>query len=141
MIDRIINLSTINLMGRGLDAASLRHQVLSNNIANISTPGFKSSDVAFEEILAQALGQGKNSALTGIRTNNKHLPIGIPAADDVQPQLVQQSDTSLRNDGNNVDIDAEMARLAQNTIYYETMARQVGDEIAKLKYVISEGRR
>ncbi|AVX31197.1 flagellar basal-body rod protein FlgB [Carboxydocella thermautotrophica] len=141
MIERILNLSTINFLERGLDAASLRHQVLSNNIANVSTPGFKRSDVVFEEVLAAALGQGEKTTLAGVRTDAKHLPIGSVPIVAVQPQLVRQEDTSLRNDGNNVDIDVEMAELAKNTIYYEALSRQIGAEIAKLKYVISEGRR
>ena len=49
-----VGTDTIEL-GMGLDWAVKRHQAIANNIANIDTPGYKRQDVAFPEVLAQAV--------------------------------------------------------------------------------------
>lgn len=54
-LDQIMNAPTINYTSRGMSAASLRHEVISNNIANVNTPNFKRSGVIFEDLLAKEL--------------------------------------------------------------------------------------
>jgi flagellar basal-body rod protein FlgB len=92
------------LVQRGLDGASLRQQVLSNNLANANTAGFKRSDVDFQSTLASALGSGGANAV---------------AATTFSP--VTDTTTAMRADGNNVDMDAEMAKLTSNAVEYETL--------------------
>ena len=46
---------------RGMQGASLRQQLLSNNIANVNTPGFKRTDVDFSSQLATAMQSGSTS--------------------------------------------------------------------------------
>jgi len=117
-----------------LGAAALRHKVISNNIANVNTPGFKKSDVRFEDKLAAAMAGTK---LAMARTNPRHLSGG---AGDLAPAIVTDRTTSLRTDGNNVDIDAEMANVAKNSIYYNAVAQQLGTYFSNLKSVIREGK-
>jgi len=57
------------------------------------------------------------------------------------PQVVRDNTTSYRNDGNNVDIDVEMARLAENSIYYDALAKQMSYRLGALRSAIYEGRR
>jgi flagellar basal-body rod protein FlgB len=92
------------LVQRGLAGASLRQQVLSNNLANANTAGFKRSDVDFQSTLASALGTGNADAV---------------AATTFSP--VTDTTTAMRADGNNVDMDAEMAKLTSNAVEYETL--------------------
>lgn len=110
------------ILERGLEAASLRHRVLTHNIANINTPGFKRSRVEFEEQLIQAIQEGK-------------------APDSVAPQVVTETNTLARPDGNNVDVELEMAQLAENQIWYSALTRQISDHFARLRTVIYDGRR
>lgn len=117
-----------------MGAASLRHKVLTNNIANVNTPGFKRSEVVFEDRLAEAMA-GKKLALA--RTNAKHLPGGRGGSS--APAVVTDATTSLRTDGNNVDIDAEMANVAKNTIYYDAVAQMLGRYYTNLKSAIKGG--
>lgn len=139
MIENIIYTKTMGLLGKGLDAASLRNTVIADNLANVDTPGFKRSDVVFEDELRKAIaGNGK---IKGFITNEKHIPIGGSTAADVSPQVVKENDTSIRNDGNNVDIDREMAALAKNTITYLTETQLLNDEFSKIRSAIFEGRR
>jgi flagellar basal-body rod protein FlgB len=125
-----------SVLTQALGAASLRHKVLADNIANVNTPGFKRSDVVFEDKLAEAMAD-KGSKLALIRTHARHLPgsQGAPLA----PAVVTDTTTSMRTDGNNVDIDAEMANVAKNTIYYDALAQMLGRYYTNLKSAIKGG--
>src|SRR5690348_1779513 len=122
MIDRLFGGQTMRILSNALRATDLEHQVISHNLANVDTPGFKRSEVLFQTALSAALKAQDQGAddLPGIRTHPDHLPIGEsvdPA--DVQGQAVVRAETSLRPDGNNVDLDAEMTKLSENTVLYQ----------------------
>ncbi len=122
---------------KGLDASWTRHQVILNNIANADTPGFKTSHVEFEDAFKQALEQGDFAAR---KTRKGHMNIGSPSVDDVPVQIVQDSNTTMRMDGNNVDIDHEMTELAKNNIYYDTLVQKLTSEYNRLRLAITEGK-
>jgi flagellar basal-body rod protein FlgB len=111
-----------------IGAAGMRHQVLANNIANVNTPGFKRSDVKFDGLLAHALDDANASGNT-------------KAITDLQPSVTVENNTVMRADGNNVDIDNEMASLAENNVRYNALVQMASKELNILKYVISDGRR
>ncbi|MBA1333847.1 MAG: Flagellar basal-body rod protein FlgB [Firmicutes bacterium] len=131
-------LTGIKALEKALDAAWVRNQVISNNIANADTPNYKAYKVEFEDMLKEAI---ENQAVTGKRTSSKHLPVGMDPIDNVSIRISRQRNTSTRLDGNNVDIDTEMANLAKNTIKYQTLVQQLSQRLARLKTVINEGRR
>ncbi len=134
MFNQIIGSPMVNSLSEAMGAAGLRHKVISNNIANVNTPHFKKSVVDFEELLAKELySDGDKLALT--RTNAKHLPIVKSSATTPEVRLV--NDTTMRTDGNNVDIDEEMAGLAKNNIYYNAVARQIGNYFNTMKSIAS----
>jgi flagellar basal-body rod protein FlgB len=89
---------------RALQGAGLRQQALSNNLANVNTPGFKRSDVDFHTSLAAALDGGE------------------PAVAGASFAMQTDSSTSMRADGNNVDVDQEMASLTENASEYQALA-------------------
>jgi len=123
---------------KALDAAWLRNEAISNNIANVNTPGFKKSYVRFEDQLAGAAAEFK---IGSVNKNSKFLPIGNDARSIPAPELVQEPFTSARKDGNNVDIDVEMAELAKNTIKYNALITQLSKQFNSIKSAINEGRR
>jgi flagellar basal-body rod protein FlgB len=133
MINNIYD--TANFLQKALDGSWLRNKVISNNIAGENIPGFKRSSVNFEELLANALGD-KDFKLT--RTNDKHV-CGIDKEENFQPRIIKHKNYSLRSDGNNVNINTEMAGLAKNSIYYDALVKEVADEYEKIKNVIDEG--
>lgn len=114
-------------------AASMRQQVISNNIANVDTPFYKRSDVVFEELLSQALGSGVTSQLGGIMTNARHIPIGPSSFGGPSPQVVQEQTTIINNDRNNVDIDKEMSLLAENQLRYNLFIQQVNHDVKMMR--------
>ena len=132
MIDRI---SKKTLMTeKALDAAWMRNETISNNIANVNTPGFKKSYVKFEELLSDAADKFQ---ISGIKKDERFLPIGKDTALTVSPEIVVEEFTSMRRDGNNVDVDVEMAELAKNTIKYNALISQLSKEFSKIKLAIN----
>jgi flagellar basal-body rod protein FlgB len=119
-----------------LDAAMLRQRVIANNIANVDTPNFKRSEVRFEELFARELEAVKAPRFTAYRTNPKHFPITGPFSSEVTPQIVTDETTAMNNNNNNVDIEYEMALMASNQIYYNTLIQQVSNEIKKTRTAI-----
>ncbi len=140
MLDITMLDPTARTLNTALDGLSLRQQVTGNNIANIDTPGFKSAEVDFETQLRRAMAQ--SSALALATTNPAHLTATGGLAGSIDGPVVSTSNNlSMRNDGNNVDIDREMARLAETSIMYDALAQQMSAKLALLKTIISEGRR
>lgn len=121
-----------------INASSLRQRVLSNNIANVDTPYFKRSDVAFEEYLSQAIGAQGTPVLAGKMTNSRHIPINS-SYPSPSPQVVTDESTSINNDRNNVDIDKEMSMLAENQLRYNLLAQQVSHEVKMMNIGIKGG--
>ncbi|RJQ30999.1 MAG: flagellar basal body rod protein FlgB [Peptococcaceae bacterium] len=123
---------------RSLDAGALRQRVTANNIANINTPGFKKSVVSFEERLKMALTE-PSLGITLKTSDPRHIPAASSLA-ELQPQVVEINDTTMRSDGNNVDIDQEMVQVAVNTINYNVAGQALNGQYSVLDYVIT-GRR
>lgn len=124
------------VLEKALDAATLRQRVIAHNVANVNTPGFKRTDVIFEEKLVRALGLETGVEL--YRTHPHHLPA---AGFELTPEVVPDNSTTMRADGNNVDIDREMVDLAQNSLNFNFAVQQLSGRLAMLRYVINEGRR
>jgi flagellar basal-body rod protein FlgB len=129
----------VSSLQKGLSASWTRNSVISNNIANVDTPGFKSSSVEFEDLYQQSL-EDQADGFKLKKTQSDHMDIGNPDTENVEPVIVQNSDTTNRMDGNNVDIDQQMANLAKNIIYYNALTRKVSGEFTQLGYAIREGK-
>jgi len=132
MIDRINDKT--RMLEKALDAAWMRNETISNNIANVNTPGYKKSYVRFEELLTDAVDKFQ---ISGIKKDERFLPIGKDTKFTVSPEIVQEEFTSMRRDGNNVDIDVEMAELAKNSIKYNALIAQMSKEFSKIKLAIN----
>jgi flagellar basal-body rod protein FlgB len=142
VIERLLSSEMMDLVQRSLDASSLSHKVISDNIANVDTPGFKRSEVMFGEKLKQAFEARASEPqhLAAMRTQAGHLEFEpTPDIDSIQPEIHTDSSTSLRNDGNNVDIDREVSLLAENTVWYNTLAQITEQQFASLRTAIRLG--
>lgn len=126
----------IQLTARVLDMRMQRQNVVSSNLANVNTPGYKARRVEFEEKLQAALnldGQGKVS-----RTDQGHLPAKFdPNKFDsdyfksMEPRVYQGEDS--------VDLDKEMAVMAKNTMYYKALSDIIAKNLQGMKTAIREG--
>ncbi|PLX69233.1 MAG: flagellar basal body rod protein FlgB [Denitrovibrio sp.] len=123
----------IDKLSLGVDIAATKNRVIAENIANMDTPGYKAKDIKFDNVMQEALGNGKKLPLE--RTNEKHIP---PSATSINPAafIYDQNNPSVRNDGNDVNIDYEMSQMAENTIRYNLFSDLTAGKFSKLKEVI-----
>lgn len=119
---------TTMVLAKCLDACSLRQRVIANNIANVETPGFTRSEVAFESRLKEALEAGSGEST-------------ISRIEDVHPEIIQDSLSPARPNGNNVSIEKEMADMTKNSIQYEALVQLMNLKAAMIRIAMNEGRR
>ena len=126
------NDSTMKLLKLGLDASSLRGETIANNMANVNTEDYKKSYVKFEENLSNEINK-----ISLKKTRVEHLN-GSSDSDSALISVEQDNSTSMRTDGNNVDIDTEQAYLADNQIKYYTLLDSMTHEFNRLKSVLNQ---
>ena len=121
----------INILAKAADGAWARNEAISNNIANVDTPGYKRQDVSFETELQHALKASKYRSLDSkVAEANLHLNRLEPRAYTDIPNW------SYRMDKNNVDVDTENVELASNQIKYNGITTSLDNEFKNLKTVI-----
>ncbi len=124
------------LLQRGLDVTTVRHQTISNNIANANTPGFKRMDITFEADLSRALDQAP-PALRAVMTHEKHIPFfREKSVRDVKIGRKVEFETTYKNDKSNVDIEKEAVDLAKNTMRYSAMTSLMQNYFRKIDLVL-----
>lgn len=119
----------INVLNKAADASWLRESTLTNNVANVDTPGFKRKDVDFESVLNREIG---NSKYTSLDTKVKKVNMNKLNA----TTYTDNASYSYRLDGNNVDIDQEEAKLASEQIRYTGLTDSMTQEINRMKMVL-----
>ena len=135
-------LKTDSILQRALDAQALRLQAISHNLANANTPQFKRAVVTFEAELRRELSEGEAGA-KGISlavTHPRHLP-GRRQPRKAEARWSIDDSTSMRNDGNNVDPEREMAELARTQLAYQALARMASEHYRRVRTVIQQGGR
>ena len=119
----------IDVLNRAADAAWQRNEAISNNIANVDTPGYKRQDVAFESVLQQALGNSRYQSMDD-KVANVNLSRLRGRA------YVDYANYSYRLDGNNVDIENENVMLAENQLKYQGLISSINQEFTNLQTVM-----
>ncbi|MBO0429027.1 flagellar basal body rod protein FlgB [Vagococcus fluvialis] len=125
--------NNLSLLKQALNASDLRQKAISNNISNVNTPGYKLERVVFEEKFNRIMSKNEIDLTS---TNSKHLSIN-GENDFLTPEVIRINQTSVKEDGNNVDLDAEMTEKAVNELYYSALTRQVNHELSQMNYVIN----
>ena len=119
----------INVLDRAADAAWQRNEAISNNIANVDTPGYKRQDVAFESVLQKALGNNRYESMDE-KVSNINLSRLRGRA------YVDYANYSYSLDGNNVDIENENVMLAENQLKYQGLISSINQEFTNLQTVM-----
>ncbi|HXI09499.1 MAG TPA: flagellar basal body rod protein FlgB [Thermodesulfobacteriota bacterium] len=128
---------TITLLGNSLDLRATRHKLLTSNIANQETPGYKAVDINFEDELKKRQASTTGSPLE--RTNPAHIvPVRGPGAG---PVVFERATDIESYDNNSVGIEAEMAKLSENSIMYSATTKMLKSKFNLLMTAIKEGGR
>ena len=122
-LDNLIG-PTLRNLGRAMDRTTERHQLLTTNLANVNTPGYKRKDVEFGVALEGAMERG-----------SERLALGRQAGTQRNAQ-----NGSLRGDGNSVDLEREVMAIAETELRYQMLTDMTAGYFRSLKNVIKEGR-
>lgn len=123
-------------MERYLSMATKRQALISSNISNVDTPGYKTLDVNFESELQGAMGPGTAAPVV---TNGRHITTSIDSGAPLDPVAEEVKGLTLRNDLNNVNIDREMSRMSMNGMMFSAVALLVSTKFRMLKAAIVGG--
>lgn len=116
-----------NIMNRAIESSWKKQELLSENVANIDTPGYRRKDLNFEKVLTAEVEKAKNMHKVDI--NN------------LDPEIISPySNFQHRMDGSNVDIDWEMAEVAKNKIKYDALVTQTSRYFQRIKSVVNNVR-
>ncbi len=132
-------MQSLRLLERALDTAVLRRKVLANNIANVDVPHFKRSELSFEAEIKRAVDAKKElSAQPPLRAIH---PLHIvkrsaPAMEGVMPRIHIDYNSTMRNDGNNVDIEDEANKLVRNQLQYNLLVDRLTGTFRHLNTLI-----
>ncbi len=123
---------TITNLEKGLNYASLKQKVISQNIANVDTPGYKAKSVSFQSFFNESMNQ-----LEAHRTNPKHIAF---KQSGTHPAIATKGNFQYNHNGNGVDLDQEMSNLAANQIYYNAVTDRINGKFNSLKTIIRGGK-
>ncbi len=127
MIDHILKKTTFSILSRRLDQDTLRHRVISHNIANVNTRGYQAKDVDFDNVLQRTSMQTHLDTTRPDHFGSSQSPIG---------KIVNAADKQIKNGINNVDVDEQMVALAKNQLDFDFTATQLTKLFRSLKMSI-----
>ncbi|MFH0976142.1 MAG: flagellar basal body rod protein FlgB [Spirochaetota bacterium] len=136
MFDTSKSMQVNTLLEKALDVESIRRKVIANNVANVDVPHFKRSEVNFESELRRAImeAQDPDNKLPAKLTEKRHIPFYTPREiESVQPRINLDYNTTMRNDGNNVDIEKEIVDSAKNQMRYNAYITLLNNNYRNLK--------
>ncbi len=128
---------TVGVLSRALDYRVRNQRIISTNVANIDTPGFRPKQLKFDEELQRAVD---NENMPLAKTNGKHLPGLNESGPQGAPSFVLESVEGSKMGDHSLDIDEEMAKMAKNNLLYEATVKMLSKKFELLKMAI-EGRR
>lgn len=99
---------------------SYRQQILSADIANASTPGFKAVDLDFRQALVAATGSAPQHGPAWLVDDPRDM--ATPGAQPPAAAAVKYQVGAVALDGNSVDLNAEKVQAAENAVQYEAAA-------------------
>ncbi len=129
---------TTSALGTTLNMRLLKQNMISSNIANAETPGYHAKKIDFEEALARALDI---DGMRGMSTSSpEHFSLGAGGVGKVRPDIYENPEGAINNDGNTVDLEKEMSSLTENSIMYKAAMQLINKKLASLRYAITENR-
>ena len=129
---------TLDALASSLNFRQMRQELISSNVANADTPGYKSKRIDFEKALSRALdidGQ------LGMKTSDSnHFDVGSGGFDNLEPTIYEDSNGIVSEDGNTVDREKEMALMVENRLLHDASVNLLNKKIGLIKYINSSER-
>ncbi|EKP06276.1 flagellar basal-body rod protein FlgB [Leptospira kirschneri str. 2008720114] len=133
-------MKTQDLLERGMNNSIFKRKVISDNIANADVPHFKRSEVIFESMIKRAIESEKIEAIKEVPTqisDERHIQFFKPLDyREIQPKANTDYLTTMRADGNNVDVEKEVVEASNSQMQYMMMAERINQNYRELKQVM-----
>jgi flagellar basal-body rod protein FlgB len=113
--------SIIDLLQAGIKGEGLRQQTISSNIANMETPGYHRIAIRFEEMLSDAMESPSSSA--NVR--------------DIEPELYVPLNTTVKSNGNDVNLDVEIGEMIKNSLRHTAYVRLLRQKFSQIQEAIN----
>lgn len=123
---------TIKTLEGALQRANVKQKVISDNIANVDTPNYKAKKVSFKNMLNE-----ESSRIDALKTDYRHIDF---KGNESNYSIVSSKQTSYQQNRNNVDIDQEMSKMAENQIQYQALVERISGKFNSLKTAITGGK-
>jgi len=128
----MINDSTLTVASKALEGLSMRRDVISQNIANVDTPGYQAQQVNFETALQSAIQSNGTLPLT---TTNENHATGLPSVSGDKIEIGLRKGGSTRADGNDVNIDQELEQMSETGVSYQALTTAITRKLSLLKSI------
>jgi flagellar basal-body rod protein FlgB len=129
---------TLQALTTALNFREMRNELISTNIANANTPGFKAKKLDFEEALARALDVDGQMQMN--TTDGKHHNVGNGGFNNLDPEVYDNPNGVVSESGNTVDVEAEMATMAENKLMYDALVQLINKKMGIMKYALNSER-
>jgi len=113
--------SIVTHLEAGLKAAGLRGKVIANNLANLNTPGYRRSEVRFEELLSRAMAAGSDAEVRGVKA-----------------ALYQPQSTPINDQGSDVNLDLEIGLMVKNGAKSRVLLRTLAKMYRQMELALSD---
>jgi len=129
---------TMGLIERTLDMRSTRQRMISSNIANEETPGYRAKDLHFQEALSKA-AQGRIPVVP-VSTHAQHIGPRGDSFGLVTGRVAEVPAGDLPLDANSVNMELELAKLSDNAMQYNSAATIMAIRMRQLLSAIRDAR-
>ncbi len=133
---------TINLLAKNLDLRAKRHEYIAGNIANVETPNYTPRSLSFEKELQGTIKKrGQGSDESSATTHPRHIPLkGVAGKiEEVRGTIEEKASASISGDGNGVEVESEMGKMAENQILFNASVQILAKKFEGLKYAVKGG--
>jgi flagellar basal-body rod protein FlgB len=129
---------TLKALATSLNFRQMRQEILSSNVANADTPGYKAKKLDFEEALARAIDIDEQQSLRA--SDGRHFNVGGGGFGNLKPEIYDDPNGVVSEDGNTVDRDKELAEMAENKILYDASVQLLNKKLGLMRYAVSSDR-
>jgi flagellar basal-body rod protein FlgB len=134
----IANDSTVKALAASLNMRELRQKIIAANVANADTPDYKAKKLDFEDALKRAIDLDKDNSLA--TEDTRHFDVGGGGFNNLKPEIYNDPNGVVSEDGNTVDRDDELAQMAQNKILYDASIQLLNKKLGMMRYTITNER-
>ncbi len=130
--------TSIDLLSNTMDLRIKNQSLIAGNLANAETPGYTPSELSFEDELKQAVKGRSFRNGTPAATHPRHIPLQRSSGDieNIQGRIVDSPARTAGKDGNTVELEKEMGRMAENQVMYNASVQILAMKFAELKTAV-----